>query len=153
MSIEVSQLTHWGQVTHICVSNLTIIGSDIGLSPDQRQAIICTNAGIFLIEPLETNFEWKFNRNSNIFILQNALENVVCKMASILSLPQCVNTKGQKCRELWSNHKKRQIYYHFLIQERIPHIYVKILYLQKFDIDLHIFFSNAGIRTIWFSYQ
>ena len=36
-------LTHWGQVTHLCVSKLTIIGSDIGLSPDRRQAIIWTN--------------------------------------------------------------------------------------------------------------
>ena len=26
-------LTHWGRVTHICVSKLTIIGSDNGLSP------------------------------------------------------------------------------------------------------------------------
>ena len=33
-------LTHWGRVTHICVSNLTIIGSDNGLSPERRQAII-----------------------------------------------------------------------------------------------------------------
>ena len=39
-------LTHWGRVTHICVGNLTIIGSDNGLSPYRRQAIICTNAGI-----------------------------------------------------------------------------------------------------------
>ena len=38
-------LTHWGQVTHICVSKLTIIGSDNGLSPGQRQAIIWTNDG------------------------------------------------------------------------------------------------------------
>ena len=33
-------LTHWGQVTHTCVGNLTIIGSDNGLSPGRRQAII-----------------------------------------------------------------------------------------------------------------
>ena len=33
-------LTHWGRVTHICVGNLTIIGSDNGLSPGRRQAII-----------------------------------------------------------------------------------------------------------------
>ena len=32
-------LTHWGRVTHICVSKLTIIGSDNGLSPGGRQAI------------------------------------------------------------------------------------------------------------------
>ena len=38
-------LTHWGRVAHICVSKLTIIGSDNGLSPGRRQAIIWTNAG------------------------------------------------------------------------------------------------------------
>ena len=49
-------LTHWGRVTHICVSKLTIIGSDNGLPPDRRQAIIWTNAGILLIRALGTNF-------------------------------------------------------------------------------------------------
>ena len=49
-------LTHWGWVTHICVSRLTIIGSDNGLLPGRRQAIIWTNAGILLIGPLGTNF-------------------------------------------------------------------------------------------------
>ena len=43
-------------MTHICVSNLTIIGSDNGLSPGRRQAIVWTNAGILLIGPLATNF-------------------------------------------------------------------------------------------------
>ena len=50
------QLTHWGWVTHICVSKQTNIGSDNGLSPGRRQAIIWTNAGILLIGPLGTNF-------------------------------------------------------------------------------------------------
>ena len=49
-------LTHWGQVTHMCIGNLTIIGPDNGLSPGRRQAIIWTNAGILLIEPFRTNF-------------------------------------------------------------------------------------------------
>ena len=49
-------LTHWGRVTHICVGKLSIIGSDNGLSPKRRQAIIWTNAGILLIGPLGTNF-------------------------------------------------------------------------------------------------
>ena len=43
---------HWGRVTHICVSILTIIGWDNGLSPGRRQAIIWTNVGILLIGPL-----------------------------------------------------------------------------------------------------
>ena len=41
---------------HICVVKLTIIGSDNGLSPGRRQAIIWTNAGILLIGTLGTNF-------------------------------------------------------------------------------------------------
>ena len=49
-------LTHWGRVTHICVGNLTIIGSDNGLSLGRRQAIIWTNAGISSIGPLATKF-------------------------------------------------------------------------------------------------
>ena len=49
-------LTHWGRVTHICVSDVTSIGSDNGLSPGRRQAIIRTNAGILLIRPVGTNF-------------------------------------------------------------------------------------------------
>ena len=49
-------LTHWGQVTHRCFGNLTIIGSDNGLSPGRYQAIIWTNAGILLIGSLGTNF-------------------------------------------------------------------------------------------------
>ena len=45
--------THWGRVTHICISKLIIIGSDNGLSPERCQAIIWTIAGILLIG---TNF-------------------------------------------------------------------------------------------------
>ena len=51
-----SSLTHWGWVTHICFSKQTIIGSDNGLSPGRRQAIIRTNAGILLIWTMGTNF-------------------------------------------------------------------------------------------------
>ena len=43
-------------MTHICVSDLTSIGSDNGFTPGRRQAIIRTNAGILLIRPLRTNF-------------------------------------------------------------------------------------------------
>ena len=84
-------LTHWGRVTHICVSRLTITGSDNGLSPGRRQAIIRTNAGILLIRPLGTNFSEYFCRNSNIFIQENAFESVVCEKAAILYRPQWVN--------------------------------------------------------------
>ena len=49
-------LTHWGRVTHICASKITIIGSDNGSSPGRRQTFIWTNAGILLILASGTNF-------------------------------------------------------------------------------------------------
>ena len=49
-------LTHLERVTNTCVGNPTIIGSDNGLSPGRRQAIIWTNAGILLTGPSVTNF-------------------------------------------------------------------------------------------------
>ena len=51
-----SFLTHWGPVTHICISKLTITGSDNGLLPGRHQAIIWTNAGILFIGHSGTNF-------------------------------------------------------------------------------------------------
>ena len=42
-------------MTHICVVNLTIMGSDNGVSPGRFQAITWTNVGILLIGPLGTN--------------------------------------------------------------------------------------------------
>ena len=53
---DISMLTNWGLVTHICVGKLTIIGSDSGLSPGRRQAVIWTNAEILPNGPLGTNF-------------------------------------------------------------------------------------------------
>ena len=62
-------LTHWGRVTHICIGKLIIIGSDNGLSPDRRQAIIWANARLLSIGPWEhismkisskySNFHWR----------------------------------------------------------------------------------------------
>ena len=49
-------LIHWGRVTHICVSKLSIIDTDNGLSPGRRQATIWTNAGMLLMGSLETHF-------------------------------------------------------------------------------------------------
>ena len=45
-------LTRWGWVTHICISTITIIGSDNGLSPGRHQAIIWPNAEMLLIGSL-----------------------------------------------------------------------------------------------------
>ena len=90
-----SYLTHWGRVTHICVGNLTIIGSDNGLPPGRRQAITWTKCWNIVNWIPRNKYQWHFNRNSYNFIQENAFENVVCEMASIclgLNLLKHVNT-------------------------------------------------------------
>ena len=51
---ETAVLTHLPRI--YASVNWVSIGSNNGLSPDRRQAIIWTNAGILLIAPLVTNF-------------------------------------------------------------------------------------------------
>ena len=80
VEITCRYLTHWGRLTHICVSKQTIIGSDNGHYLNQCWNIVNWT--------LRNNFQWNFNRNSNIFIQEIAFENVDSKMASTLSQPQ-----------------------------------------------------------------
>ena len=47
------ELTHWGRVTHICISKWTIISSNNGLSPSWPQAINWTSA---ILLTIGTNF-------------------------------------------------------------------------------------------------
>ena len=70
-------LTHWSWVRHVCVRKLSILSSDNGW-----------NIGYWT---LRNKLQWNLSQNSNIFIKENAFENVVCKLAFILSWPQCVN--------------------------------------------------------------
>ena len=78
-------LTHWGWVTHKFVSNLTIIGSDNGLSPGWRQAITWTNAGLLLIWPLGTNF------SEMLFRIQTfSFKKMHFKMSSAKWRPFCL---------------------------------------------------------------
>ena len=79
------QLTHWGRVMHICVSKLTLIVSDNGLSPDRRQAIIWTNSGLLLIGPLGTNFSEIY-----IEILTFSLKKMCLKVSSAKRRPFCL---------------------------------------------------------------
>ena len=62
------KLTHSRRLTHICVTKLTMISSDNGLSPCQHQTILWTNAWILLTAPLWTTLREKINRDSYIFI-------------------------------------------------------------------------------------
>ena len=78
-------LTHWGRGTHICGSKLTIIGSDNGLSPGRRQAIIWTNARILLIRLLGTNFN-----EMSIEILTFSFTKMRLKVSSVKLRPFCL---------------------------------------------------------------
>ena len=81
-----SILTHRGRVTHICVSKLTNIGSDNGLAPTRRQAIIWTNVGILLIGPLGTNFS-EISIEIHIF----SFKKIDLKMSSGNWQPSCLS--------------------------------------------------------------
>ena len=78
-------LTHWGRMTHICVSKLTIIGSDNSLLPSRRQAIIRTSAGILLIGPLGTIFS-----EILIKILTYLFKKMRLKVSSAKWQPRCL---------------------------------------------------------------
>ena len=78
-------LTHWGRVMPICVGTNTIIGSDNGLSLGRCQAIIWTNAGILLIEPLATNFS-----ESLIEILTFSFKKMCLNVSSVKWRPSCL---------------------------------------------------------------
>ena len=58
------------------------------------QAIILTNGGLLLIRPLGIAFSEV--KSANTFIQENKCETNVCKMAAILSRPQCVDIYKEK---------------------------------------------------------
>ena len=82
-------LTHWGRVTHICLSTTYQLVSDNGLSPVRRQAITWNNVAIMTLRNI---FVSNLIYDYKVFVQGNALDNVVWDKAPILSRPQCVNT-------------------------------------------------------------
>ena len=83
-------LTHWDRVTHICVDNLTIIGSDNGVVPGRCQAIILTHAGILSIVLLWTNFS-EISIEIHIF----SFKKIALEMSSGKWRPFCL------CPDVW----------------------------------------------------
>ena len=82
-------LTHWGRVMHICFSKkktfVQIMAFRlIGAKPLSEPMLeYCYWTG-------RNKLQWKFNWNSYFIIQENVFENVVWKIAAILSQPQCV---------------------------------------------------------------
>ena len=83
-------LSWWGWVMHLCLCKLNIILFQIWLvawSTPSHYLNQCWNIANWT---LRNKLQWNLNRNSYIFIQENAFENVFWKMAAILSWPQCV---------------------------------------------------------------
>ena len=82
-------------MTHICVSKLTIIDSDNGLSPGRRQAIIWINAGKLSIGPMGTNFSEFLTEPYKFSFMKMLL-----KMSSGKRRPFCLglNVLKRRCR-------------------------------------------------------
>ena len=114
-------LTHWGRVTHICVSKLTITGSDKGLSLGRRQAIIWTNDGILFIGPLRTNFNE---------ILIFSFKKMRLKVLSAKRRPFCLGLNVLRLL-VWNFHKNNLWYFFHVCLCGIMHwyIYIYIIYM------------------------
>ena len=101
-------LTHWGRVMHICVSNLTIIASDNGLSPVRRQAIIWNNARMLLIGPLGTKFS-----EIQIGIQTFSFKKMHLKMAK--RRPFCIGLSELTCDDYWERcHSQSWEFWHMI---------------------------------------
>ena len=75
----------------ICVGNLTIIGSDNGLSPRRRQAFIWTNTRILLTAPIGANFS-----EILIEILTFPFKKMRLKVSSAKWRPFCCGLKTKQ---------------------------------------------------------
>ena len=92
-------LTHWGRVTHICVSKLAIIGSDNGLSPSATihyQNQWWNNVNWTTRNKLQWNFNGnsytvrEITKSSSTFSATNISSNIVW----LLQLHDTIQTKS-----------------------------------------------------------
>ena len=141
-----SCLTHWGRETHICVSKLTIIGSDNGLSPCRRQAIIWTNAGILLIGPLGTNFNEML-----IEILTFSFMKVRLKVSSAKRRPFCLGPNVLIHRQLLPPNRMQSHYTDVIMGTVAPQMTsLTIVYSTVYsDADQRKHQSFASLAFVW----
>ena len=128
----VHAVTHRGRVTHICIGSSTIIDSDNGLSPRQRQAIIWTSAGMLSIWPSRTKFS-----EILIGIQTFSFKKMHLKMSSAkwrLGLNVLINAHGLV-----------MLFVHY------PEIHVIYLPISVIFLTRHqaIIWTSAGILLIW----
>ena len=102
-NLRLAMSTHLGRAAHICFNELTIIGSDNGLSPSRRRAIIWINDGMLLIGPLGT----KFSESQSKLILHHSRKCVwKCRLENvghIVSASMCLMEEIPDQRVLRTN--------------------------------------------------
>ena len=74
---------------------------------------------------IRNKLQWNLKRNSYIFIQENAFENVVWKMAAILSRPQCVKLK----------HGPVSLTYFILSRSRWIHLHIYNIFIVFFALQ------------------
>ena len=131
-------------MTHICASIVTIIGSDNGLSPGRRQAIIWTNAGILLIGPLGTNFN-----EIVIEIHTFSFKKIHFKMSSGKWRPFCLGlnvlppeVRQSCCDQGQSRPSKQHDYEYILIALHIFYFY-QTIFRKTNNTNIYTSVSNA----------
>ena len=103
-------------MTHICVGNLTTIGSANGLSPGRRQDITWTNDGILSIAPLGTNFSEVLIGISRFVFMKMRLKvssakwRPFCLGPNVLTPPPSPDTHPQKADKCNYSH----VHYRYL---------------------------------------
>ena len=140
MMIRLTLLTHWGRVMQICISKISIIGSDNGLSTGQCKAIIWNNNGILLIGPLGTNFRevliklYIFSFKKMHLKMSSGNWQPFCLCLNVLWLGyQCVLNIQQSYAEVISCHLFGiiQTYYHDLPSTASQGIYFNKIFHEK----------------------
>ena len=139
-------LTHWDRVMHICVSKLNIIGSDKGLSPGRRQAIIGTNTGILLIGPLATKF------SENLIRIQKfSFKKMHLKMSSAkwCQFCLCLNVLMRRCNSMETIDLGRGVPMNYLIIPTMHQISHNALFCSRtVHTCVHFCYKNAALWDI-----
>ena len=147
-------LTLWGSVTHVCISKLTIIGSDNGVPPGGSQVIIWTTDETLLIETLGTNFSEILNE-----IHTFSFKKIHLKMSPVKWRPFCLGVNVSRSSQSPCNHMTSWHGVAFRIiclcwEESIRNPFTKGPMAQTFGdifaVDLSILLTQTvDLQTIW----
>ena len=129
-------------MTHICVSKLTIIGSDNGLSPDRRQAIIWTNAGILLIGPLGANFS-----EISIEIQTFSFKKMRLKVSSAKRRPFCLGLNMLKSKGMLIFTVDGEVLCS-VCPMKYTHVYFVFLWLDHWNVHFKNYACKFGIEIL-----